>query len=238
MKNIKDGFILLLAMLVVIFFYKSCQMGKEHDELLNQISEYQIGEKAFTQKLQKDSSTISAQTQTILTQSEAQKLGLIELKGDIKKLQSQVKQPQEIRYETLDIPFTPKNFADTSGWYKKLIAGDTSKSTLDSLSANSIIVPKRFSYLGKWISTFGKINKNSITIDSLIIPNESTVTIGWKKKGFLGLSKQGIVEARNTNPFLGVSRMNNIVIKQKKGLFQSPLFWTAVGIVAGHLLTK
>jgi hypothetical protein len=238
MKNIKNILIMLFAIMAIIFLYRSCQMSKEHDNLLNQISKYQIGEKAFTQKLQKDSSTISAQTQTILSQKEAEKLGLIELKGDIKKLQSQVKQTQEIRYETLDIPFTPKNFADTSGWYKSLIAGDSSKSTLDSLLANSVIVPKSFSYIGKWISTYGKINKSSITIDSLKIPNESTVTIGWKKKGFLGLSKEGVVEARNTNPFLGVSRMNNVVIKQKKGLFQNPFFWTAVGVVAGHLLIK
>jgi hypothetical protein len=230
--------IVVLILVVLLLIWKGCQLKADHDNLLNQVSSYQAGEKYFKKKVLDDSSTIASQTQTILTQEEAIKLGLLKLEGDIKKVQSQVRQGQTINIDSVPIPFIPDNFADTTGWMAKLKQGDSSKATLDSLLANSIIIPKKFSLKDKWYSIDGKVLRDGLLMDSLKISNESSVTIGWKNAGFLGLKKEPIVEIKNTTPYLSVTKMNNIVVKKKKGLLQNPLFWSGIGFLGGAYFIK
>ena len=146
-----------LVILLLLVIWKGCQLKADHDNLLNQVSSLQTGEKFYKTKVLADSSTIASQTQTILSQDEAIKLGLLKLEGDIKKVQSQVRQGQTINIDSVPIPFVPDNFADTSGWMVRLRQGDSSKATLDSLLANSIIIPKKFSLKDKWYSIDGKV---------------------------------------------------------------------------------
>ena len=226
---------IISIIVLLLLIWKGCQLKKEHDDLLQQVSDYQLGEKTFKKKMLDDSSTIAKQTQTILSQDEAMKLGLLKLDGDIKKVQSQVRQSQTINIDSVPIPFIPSNFADTSGWMVKIKQGDSSRAVLDSLLANSIIIPKGFSLKDKWYSVDGKVLRQGIILDSLRIENESSVTVGWKKS-FLGLKSEPLVEIKNTNPYLSVSKMSNVIIKKKKGLFQNPLFWTGIGFVGGSLI--
>jgi hypothetical protein len=227
-----------LVIIVLLLVWKGCQLKADHDNLLNQVSSYQQGEKFFKKKVLDDSSTIASQTQTILSQDEAIKLGLLKLEGDIKKVQSQVRQGQTINIDSVPIPFIPDHFADTTGWMAKLKQGDSSRATLDSLLANSIIIPKKFSLKDKWYSFDGKVLRDGLLMDSLKISNESSVTIGWKNAGFLGLKKEPMVEIKNTNPYLSVTKMNNVVVKKKKGLLQNPLFWSGIGFLGGAYFIK
>ena len=233
MKNklIYIGAIILILLLV----WKGCQLKKEHDNLIMQLSEYKLGEKAFKKKILDDSSTIATQTQTIMSQDEAIKLGLLKLDRDIKKVQSQVRQGQTINIDSVPIPFLPNNFADTSGWMAKIKKGDSSRAVLDSLLAHSIIIPKSFSVKDKWYSIDGKVQREGLLLDSLTINNESSVTVGWKKS-FLGLKSEPLVEIKNTNPYLSVTKMSNVVIKKKKGLLQNPIFWTGLGVLGGVMI--
>jgi len=151
-----------------------------------------------------------------------------------------VKQQQEIWYQPIDVPFTPENFSDTTGlqskWYAKFKAGDTSRSIIDSLVANSVVTPMPFSKHEKWFNIDGIIKKDGLRIDSLKIPNEATVNIGWKKSGFLNLKTTPIVEVINTNPNISVKGMSNLIIKKNKSLFQKPTFWGAVGLIGGFII--
>lgn len=230
--------IAVLVIAVLLLLWKGCQLKKDHDNLLNQVSALQIGEKFYKTKILEDSSTMATQTQTILSQDEAIKLGLLKLEGDIKKVQSQVRQGQTINIDSVPIPFVPNNFADTSGWMAKIRQGDSSKAVLDSLIANSIIVPKSFSLKNEWYSIDGKVKRDGLLMDSLQIKNESSVTIGWKNAGFLGLKKEPMVEIKNTNPYLSVTKMSNVVVKKKKGLLQNPIFWTGLGFLGGAYFIK
>jgi len=229
---------IVLCICIILLVFKTCQMNQEHERLLTQITAYQIGEKAFKTKLLEDSSSLAQQTQTILTQEEAIKMGILKLEGDIKKVQSQVRQSQEISIEDIAVPFVPNGYADTSGWAKSLNEGDRSDSTIDSLIANSVIVPSKFSKTDKWFSLNGEVQKTGILVDSLKIVNESSVTIGYKKTGFLGLKKEPLVEIKNTNPYLSVTKMNNVVIKPNKSIFHSKLFWGGIGIIGGFILNS
>jgi hypothetical protein len=235
-KNYKEILIIALGIIIILMQLKSCNLQEEKDNLLGQVSQYQLNEKAFKTKILKDSSTLASQEQTILTQEEAIKLGLLKLEGEIKEVQSQVTQKQVIKYEKVNVPFVPNNFTDTSGWYAKLTNGDQSVAFVDSLMANSIIVPQRFEKKERWIEIDGVVKKEGLVIDSLKISNESSVTIGYKKWGFLGLKKRPIVEIKNTNPYLGVTKINNIVIKKNKSIFKKPIFWAGVGLLGGLIL--
>ena len=227
-----------LCICIILLVFKTCQMNQEHERLLTQITAYRVGEKAFKTKLLDDSSTLAQQTQTILTQDEAIRTGILKLEGDIKKVQSQVRQKQEISIEDIAVPFVPNGYADTTGWAKRIKEGDRSDSTIDSLLANSVIVPSKFSKEDKWFSIDGEVQKDGIKVDSLKIQNESSVTIGYKKSGFLGLKSEPLVEIKNTNPYLSVTKMNNVVIKPNKNIFKSKLFWTGIGVVVGIFINS
>lgn len=230
--------IVVLILIMFILGYKGCQVYREKQNLLNQVSSYQDGEKAFKVKQLADSSTIAEQKQTILTQNEAIKLGLLKLEGDIKKVQSQVSQSQNINISDISFPFVPDNFADTSGLYARIAANIDCKRVVDTILSKTVFVPKDFNLKDKWYSVDGVINKSGITFDSIKLNNESSVTVGWKKTGFLNLRKEAVVEVRNTNPYLQVTKMDNVVIRPKKGIFDSKLFWGGLGILGGLLLSK
>jgi hypothetical protein len=227
-----------LVLVIILLLWNSCQMKQENQNLLNQVTSYKEGEKAFKNKILKDSSTIAQQSQTILSQDEAIKLGILKLEGDIKKVQSQVRQQQDISITDLAVPYVPNNYADTSGWQRQIAEGQHSKELLDSLIANSIILPKSFEVNNKWYSIEGQVKKEGLLIDTLKIINESSVTIGWKNSGFLGLNKDPVVEIKNTNPFLNVTKMDNFVAKKKKNIFQTKLFWAGLGLVGGLFIVR
>lgn len=230
------GIMIVLVFLIILLMIKGCEDKFIKSSMTEQLSKYKLSNKEFTTKRLLDSSTIAQQTQTILTQSEAAKLGLINLEGEIVKLQSQVAISQRLRYRNVDVPFIPENFADTTSWQFKFRHGDTSKSIIDSLLSNSVIVPKKFSVQDKWLVIGGVVKKNNVTIDSILIPNKTSVTLGWKRQGFLNMMKVPVLEVKNSNPNLSVVDINNVVIKEKKGLLQKPLFWLGLGLLGGFFI--
>ena len=237
MKNkIYQISIIGLIIVILLLCFKSCENKKEHDNLLTQIASYQLGEKAFKTKLLSDSSTMATQTQTILTQDEAIKTGILKLEGEIKKVQSQVRQKQDISISDIAVPFVPNGYADTTGWARSLNQGDRSNSTIDSLIANSIIVPSKFKKEDKWFTINGEVQKTGLMVDSIKITNESSVTIGYKKSGLFGLKRTPLVEIKNTNPYLAVTKMNNVVITPNKSIFKNKFFWSGIGIIGGFIL--
>ena len=216
MKN--NIIIIGLFLVILLMFWKGCQIQNDRDNLLNQVSTYQIGEKAFKKKLLEDSSTLSSQTQTILTQEEAIQLGQLKIEGEVKKVASQVRQTQKIIIDSVFVPFIVDNVQ------------------YDTIVDNSLVSPKSFYLDQKWYSIGGKVEEKGILMDSIRIFNESSVTIGWKNAGFLGLKKEPIVEIKNTNPYLEVTKMNNIIVKKKKNIFQSPFFWLGLGVIGGRFI--
>jgi hypothetical protein len=222
-----------LIIVILLSFWKGCQFKRDRDNLLNQVSQYQIAEKSFKVKILKDSSTIATQSQTILTIDEALRLGILKLDGEIKKAQSQVRYVQKIKIDSVLVPYSN---VDTSIWTLKKT--DNCEEKYDSLLANSVIVPRDFSAEKKWFSINGKIKKDGVLVDSLKLENESSVTIGYKRSGFLWLKKEPIVEVKNTNPYLQVTKMNNVIIKKNKRLLDSPILWLGLGVIGGIFLNK
>jgi len=221
---------ILFALILLALIWKSCEDARDKERLINQLSEYQLKEKAFDVKRKGDSSTIAMQSQTLLTQKEALKLGLLELEDDMKAIQSQMKQKTTTTIVEKQVPFIPDGYADTSG----LVRDENG----DVIRKDSIAVPSRFKLNEKWFNIDGYVQREGLKIDSLTIPNKTIATIGYKKAGFLNLSKEPVVTFKNENPYVNVVGMDNVVIKNKRPFWKNPLFTIGIGVVLGHYIIK
>ena len=224
---------------MIILFWQGCKFYNEYHTLLTQVSKFKDSEAFFDLQRSKDSSTIASQEATLLSQEEAINLGLLKLSDNFTKIQSQVSAKSKVVIDSVYVPYTPPSYVDTTGWAFKFKNGDTSKATLDSVLANSIIVPSKFSKEEKWFSINGVVRKDGLLFDTITISNETAVTIGWKKTGFLNLGRKQVVDLKNTNPYLNVESMKNVVIKPNKSLLNNKLVWLGAGVIGGiYLSTK
>ena len=234
--NFNRLIIIILTVIIVLLFFKGCELKKDYDNLLDNSTNYTTFENKFEKKTLNDSSTMATQNQMLLSQIEALKLGVLKLNGEIKIVKSQVSEKQEIKIDSFFVPFIPTHYADTSLWMARIKKGDSSRYLIDSLINNSVIVPQPFKMEEKWFKMYGKVQKKGLLLDSFLLTNESTITLGYKKSGFLNLKKEAVVEVNNTNPYVDVRKLKNVVIKEKKSILQSKLFWFGVGLVGGVVL--
>lgn len=235
--NIKSTLIqVVLALLVILFFSLYVKQCSTQNDLLHQISNYKLKEKAFNIKMQQDSSTIATQQQTILTQKQAIASGLLEMDKKMKSIESQITAKVNAILQHKQIPFIPKGYIDTTG--KNLV--DTTGWVRDSagnvIRTDSISVPQAIELKEKWFYIKGTVNKKGLLIDSLNMPNKITATVGHQKSGFLKLGSTPVVTLKNENPYMQVQSMDNIVIKNPKKLLQRPTFWAIVGAIGGFVL--
>lgn len=221
---------IIFALILLALIWKSCEDARDRERLVSQLSEYQLKEKAFEVKRKGDSSTIATQSQTLMSQKEALKLGLLELENDMKAIQSQMKQSSVTTIVEKQVPFIPDGYADTSG----LVRDEKG----DVVRRDSIAVPSRFKLNEKWFNIDGYVQRDGLKIDSLTIPNKTIATIGYKKAGFLNLSKDPVVTFKNDNPYVNVVGMDNVVIKNKRPFWKNPLFTIGIGVVLGHYIIK
>jgi hypothetical protein len=220
----------VIVALVVMLIFRECKRTIDQDKLLSQLAQYQFREKEFQVERNKDSSTIAYQEQTLLTMAEANKLGLLEMDRKMKSLQSQVRQQSQVQIVEKPVPFIPDGFADTTGMVRDE-AGNV-------IRRDSIAVPTRFKLSEKWFNIDGLVKKDGLLIDTLTIPNKTVVNVGYKKAGFLNLGKQAVVSVKNENPYVNVTGLDNVVIRNKKKFWQSPLFGIGVGILVGLKIKK
>jgi|694.fasta_scaffold95078_2 hypothetical protein len=230
MKKVNRVIYVLLFIVIIVLLWRSCESERDRSKLISQLGDYRLKEKVFNVERLKDSSTLATQSQTILSQKEAIELGLLELEKSMKEVQSQVKQKSTTTIIEKQVPFIPDGYVDTIG----IVRGDNG----EVVRRDSIAVPTRFKLNEKWFNVDGLVKKDGLVIDSLTIPNKTIVTVGYKKAGFLNLSKDAVVQVKNENPYVNVTGLDNIVIKKKKKIWQNPLVHIGVGVVLGYYITK
>lgn len=207
----------------------TCNLLKERSSMLNNLSNYQMREKAFKLELKKDSSTIATQSQTLLSQKEAERLKILVLEDKMRKVQSQVTTK------------TTTGLSDVVvGWAG--VIDDTTNSiiehdTLVVADTNCLKIPKRFEVKEKFYQISGEVIRQGIKFDSISFPNETIVTVGERKQNLFS-KKESVVQIKNTNPYVKMQSMNNIVIKPKKPFYEHPIFLISVGVIGAKILTK
>jgi len=225
MKIFKYLFWLFFISLIIA----TCTLIKERNSLLGNLSNYQMREKAFKVELRKDSSTIATQSQTLLSQKEAERLKILVLEDKMKKVQSQVSTK------------TNTGISDVVVGWAGIIDNDTTSlvqhDTLVVADTNCLRIPKKFEVKEKFYQISGEVIRQGIKFDSISFPNETIVTVGERKQNLFS-KKESVVQIKNTNPYVKMQSMNNIVIKPKKPFYEHPIFLISVGVIGAKLLTK
>lgn len=230
MKRVLYVVIAALILILISLLYDSCNKEKQREQLVSQLSEYQIKEKVFRSERQKDSTLIVTQNQTIMAKDEAIKLGLLEIDKRIKQVESQLQAKINVVIREKDVPFIPSGYADTTGWVRD------EKGNL--IKTDSISVPQDFALNEKWFQIAGTVKKNGLKLDSIKLPSKFTITQGSEKSGFLKLGRTPVVQVKIDNPYIDVSALSNIKVKKKKNILNSPFLYLGVGVVGGFLLKK
>ena len=180
-----------------------------------QISKFDVKEQHYIETIGENGERIVEQEQIILSQEDALKNNLAEIKR-LKKLKAQVVINTITKVDSVFIPFA---LADTI--------------VIDSVAVeNLLIVPKSFSLTDEWYSIDGTIQKSGLLLDTLSFNNEMKLTIGSKSVGIFKKPKP-IVLVENTNPYINTISMQNIVIKDELKWYEKKTLWLGVGYVAG-----
>lgn len=88
-----------------------------------------------------------------------------------------------------------------------------------------------------WYDIHMTLTKESLTIDSMKIPNEQIVTIGEKKNG-LFKKNEHIVAVKNTNPHISTDTLETYTFKKDRKFFERPSVNLTIGIFAGIIAAK
>lgn len=95
--------------------------------------------------------------------------------------------------------------------------------------------PFRVRKKDKNYSFAGTISSDKFNLDSLSIPNEIKIVVGEKNKGFLGLNKEYMIDAVNSNELMYVSNISAYTFKPEKKWYEKIWFHFAVGAGMGVL---
>ena len=184
---------------------------------------FSLGEQSFIETKNKQGQKIIEQEQIILSQKDAIASNLLKIE-ELKKVESKVIIETVTKIDSVYIPFDD-TWQDENQFDTLVI--------VDTIFKNNVIyVPKTFSLNKDFYSISGNILKNGILLDSLRFDNKLSLTIGMKSQG-LFKKPLPIVMAKNSNPFVETSSMQNIVIKNDLKWYDKKMTWFAVGVLSG-----
>lgn len=237
--------VLLVAVLLLV--WRSCEQSAQLSAYKQQVNKFNLGDQVFIERTNKQGEKIIEQEQIILSQKDAIAHNLLTIE-ELKKVQSQVIIETITKVDSVYIPFDnswqDENFWDDddlvyvndSTFY--VMMDDSSLVHLDTLrkqynnSPEVIYVPKSFSLFEDYYSITGNVLKSGVFIDSLRFKNELTLSIGMKSNGIFK-KPLPVVIAKNSNPLIQTSSMQNVVIKNDLKWYDKKITWFAVGVLSG-----
>lgn len=197
--------------------------GKKHydsklltvEQLMNDTINYYKTEKL------KSGQIISTQAQTITTMKNAIEAGLVEkkelkelgLKKDVTiiRLEKDVARYKlEASYVHTDTTVVHDTIIDNQGYIK---------------------VPQEFIFRDAWMQMHGTIKLTGVTIDSLHTIIKPTYYLGYQRQGLFKPLKPTIT-AKDENPYVSTTDMQNIVIQDKKPIYKTAWWHRAEGAAA------
>jgi len=172
----------------------------------------------FTIRIAKDSAKIYSQSQTIVS-SERKYAELEKINASLG-----IKANQAVQYRTKTVIQTEFELGDTV--------------YIDSFP--HLRLPRSFGREGKWLSIGGTINRvGRLQIDSMIIPVAYTVAIGdTLRKGSILRKRDKVVRIAVDNPYVSVTGISNVVIRQDKKWWQTDAAKIGLGAFIGFGLTR
>ena len=172
----------------------------------------------YTMRIAQDSAKIYSQSQTIVS-SERKYAELEKINAALG-----IKANQAVQYRTKTVIQTEFELGDTV--------------YIDSFP--HLRLPRSFGREGKWLSIGGTINRvGRLQIDSMIIPVAYTVAIGdTLREGSILRKRDKVVRIAVDNPYVSVTGINNVVIRQDKKWYQTDAAKIGLGAFIGFGLTR
>jgi hypothetical protein len=205
------GLILMLLLMLI----RTCNTLQLTEQELEQIDS---ANDEFTIRIAQDSMKLISQAQTIVSSERKYK----ELEQINKNLE--IKASQAVQYRTKTIVKTEFQLGETV--------------YIDSFP--HLRLPRTFGREGKWLSIGGTINRlGRLQIDSIVIPVSYTIAIGdTLRKGFLSRKRDKVVRIAIDNPYVEVTGMNNIIVRQDKKWWQTDAAKIGLGAVLGFAICR
>jgi hypothetical protein len=205
------GLILMLLLLLI----RTCNTLHKTEQELEQIDS---ANDEFTIRIAQDSIKLISQAQTIVS-SERKYKELEKINKDL-----EIKASQAVQYRTKTVVKTEFQLGETV--------------YIDSFP--HLRLPRTFGREGRWLSIGGTINRlGRLQIDSIVIPVSYTVAIGdTLRKGFLSRKRDKVVRIGIDNPYVEVTGMNNIVVRQDKKWWQTDAAKIGLGAVLGFAICR
>jgi hypothetical protein len=205
------GLILMLLLLLI----RTCNTLHKTEQELEQLDS---ANDEFTIRIANDSMKLISQAQTIVSSNRKYK--------DLEKINKslEIKASQAVQYRTKTVVKTEFQLGETV--------------YIDSFP--HLRLPRTFGREGKWLSIGGTINRlGRLQIDSIVIPVSYTVAIGdTLRKGFLWRKRDKVVRIGIDNPYVEVTGMNNIVVRQDKKWWQTDAAKIGLGAVLGFAICR
>lgn len=222
----------ILALLAGSFFLGRVSTKKERSQLLENLAASRDSVKHLVVEIDGKKIEIAEKDALVLSQKEAIKAHIIEKEWlralHIKELTANAELKGQLKQARDSIDLVPGTeiitVKDTSG-----------------LSKSYVKIPfKLLDEKNKYLTLEAGMKENKKAYYNLEIPFEGTMTIGYKKDGFLKKKPVGIFKSEN--PYLIINDMSVLIIEEKKTVFQKDWFQFGVGVLAGaigyNLLTK
>lgn len=188
----------LILAIIIIFCFRECKHQSNEDNLINNIATYKDSSKYYNLKVN-GMSVLVAENKSLVLENNKQVTSILSSMNDtIAKL---IKKFKDIKSGTI-INNTTNIIGDTVKFKKK-----------DSIPCD--FKPFKVMRDSLYYHFTGTIAQKYFTIDTLSIPDKTTLIIGRKKTGFLKYEERA--ELFHSNPLVKTTNIGNYeVIKRKK----------------------
>tara|TARA_B100000497_G_C7683105_1_gene413493 strand:- start:1687 stop:2364 length:678 start_codon:yes stop_codon:yes gene_type:complete len=210
-----------LTICIIILFILIWQLFSANERLRDyksQVVKFKDGEQVFVEKLNENGEKIAEQEQVILSQRDAIALNLLVIE-DLKKVKSQVTVRTITKIDSIYVP----------------IIDTIERVSFDATGLPFLKLPTKFGVEDEWYSIYSTINTKGMWIDSLSLYNRQTITLGMKSNGFFKAPTPSVL-VKNENPYVNVSSLKNIVIKNDTRFYDKKGFWYGLGVGTGILI--
>lgn len=218
LSKVKKNGLLICIILLLFFIWRAYSSHVELNQFKNQIIKLKDGEQVFVEKINEQGIKIAEQDQIILTQKDAIAYNLLEI-SNLKKVNSQVTIKTITKIDSIYIP----------------IIDTIDRIVYDTTGIAFLKLPTKFGLDTEWYSLFSTVNRSGLLIDSLSLFNRQTITLGLKSNGIFK-SPTPTVIVQNENPYVNISSMKNVVIKDNTRFYDKKSFWYGIGIGTGILI--
>lgn len=207
------------ALIAVVIFlsFTLLATNKDISRFKSQISKFKLENQEFKEEINSKGEKILRQEQVILTQKEAIETGLLQIEG-LKKVSNQIKVVTETKIDTIVVT-----------------NHDTVLTYINGI--NYLKLPVKYNYVSEFVNLDVDVNTKGLSVNSISIPNESLITVGFKKQG-LFKPLLPVVEIKNSNPYIATGSMQNITVVEEKRLIDNNKFWGGLGVLVGLVIAR